>query len=400
MTTNTPKPVHVALFLPTLGSGGAERVTLNLAQGLLRAGGVQVDLVVGRAAGPHVDSVPPGVRLIDLKQKRMLFTVLPLARYLRAAKPAVLLSALNYANVAALVAAALSGAPIRVAVVNHDHLTSALTRLRPLKRSLLLWLMRRTYPHAHVVINVSEGGASDLATHVPVPTARRCVIGNPVVDQHLIEKSRQPVTHPWLASAARPTIVAVGSLIAVKDFAMLLHAMALLSRTSAARLLILGEGEQRGALQQLIGELGLCGVVDMPGFVGNPYAYISRATVLALSSRWEALPTVIIEAMACGTPIVATDCPCGPLELLEGGKYGRLVPVGDAAAMAGALLDAVQGKVAPAPAESWQRYGIENATCAYLKALGITVAGRPPACVALEVSGSLSPSLSPSPSQP
>lgn len=369
------KPFHIALFLPTLGGGGAERVTLNLAQGLMQAGDIRVDIVLGKAEGPYLKNIPSGVRLIDLKRSRMLFTVLPLVRYLRAEKPDALLSALNYANVAAIIASSLSRVNIKTAIVNHVHLTSALGRIRPVKRSIFLLLMRYTYPHAHAIINVSEGVASDLFKHICLPIERTRVISNPVVDQSLMAKARQPVDHPWLATRDRPTIVAVGSLIAVKDFPMLLHAVAILKRNSSARLIILGEGGQRGELQQLIGELGLEGIVDMPGFVTNPYSYMLRAAVLALSSRWEALPTVLIEAMACGTPIVATDCPCGPREILEDGKYGRLVPVGDAPAMAAALLDGCQGKLpSPSPA-SWKRYGVENVTGEYLKAFGI-VAGK------------------------
>ena len=364
-------PFHIALFLPSLGGGGAERITLNLAQGLMQAGGTRVDLVLGKAEGPYLKDLPPGVRLINLKRSRMLFTVLPLARYLRAERPDALISALNYANVAAIMAAALSRVKIKTVVVSHVYLTGALARMHYFKRPVLLTLMRRTYPHAHAIVNLSKELAVDMRKHMRLPIERAHVIGNPVVDQNLMDKAGQPVDHPWMATRDPPTIVAVGSLIALKDFAMLLHAVAIVKRNFSARLIILGEGEERGELQRLIGELGLDGIVDMPGFVENPYSYMSRAAVVALSSRWEALPTVLIEAMACGKPIIATDCHCGPREILEDGKYGRLVPVGDAPAMAAALLDALQGKVPAPPPESWKRYGIEHAAREYLKVFEI-----------------------------
>jgi glycosyltransferase involved in cell wall biosynthesis len=155
-------------------------------------------------------------------------------------------------------------------------------------------------------------------------------------------------------------------LTAQKDFATLLQAVARVQQQCAVRLIILGEGEQHEDLQRLVADLGIAEIVDMPGFVPNPCSYMGHATVVALSSRWEALPTVLIEAMACGTRVVSTDCPSGPSEVLAGGKYGRLVPVGDASAMASALLDAVQGKAALPPLESWKPYLIEKVAKDYL----------------------------------
>jgi glycosyltransferase involved in cell wall biosynthesis len=146
------------------------------------------------------------------------------------------------------------------------------------------------------------------------------------------------VTHPWFAPDQPPVILGVGRLTAQKDFVNLLRAFAIVKQSRPSRLVILGDGPERAALGDLIDRLDLVSDVDMPGFDANPYSYMSRAAVFVLSSAWEGLPTVLIEAMACGTPVVATDCRSGPAEILVGGRFGELVPVGDAAALAAAIL--------------------------------------------------------------
>lgn len=372
MGENSSTPFHIALFLPSLEGGGAQRVTLSLAQGLIERGGIRVDIVLGRSVGPFLSEIPSGVRLVDLNVNRMLSTVLPLARYLRAEKPDALISSLDYANVAAIIASFLSRARVRTAIVTHIHLSSSMARLSLAKRMVFRFLMRSTYPYAHSIVSVSRGVAEDMAQLLCLPSSRIRVIYNPVVHRAMMNDALQPTSHPWLSDTNRPVILAVGRLTVQKDFPTLLRAVALLNRHSFARLIILGEGEQRSELQQLVVELGLQDIVDMPGFVPNPYCYMSRATVLALSSRWEALPTVLIEAMSSGIPVVSTDCPCGPNEVLAGGKYGALVPVGDVPALAAALVDAIEGRRSPAPPESWRPYLIEHATSKYLALFGIS----------------------------
>jgi glycosyltransferase involved in cell wall biosynthesis len=254
--------------------------------------------------------------------------------------------------------------------VNHIHVSSSLARFNFAFRFIFKAFMCITYPYAHAIVTVSHGVAEDLARFIRLPSSRIRVIYNPVIGTAPLKEAPNFSNHPWLGERNYPLIVAVGRLTAQKDFGMLLRSLALMRHQSAARLIILGEGEQREELQHLAAELGLSEIVDMPGFVPNPCSYMAHATVVALSSRWEALPTVLIEAMACGTRVVSTDCPSGPSEVLAGGKYGRLVPVGDAAAMASALLDVVQGKVAPPPPESWKPYLIEKVAEDYLALFG------------------------------
>ena len=362
---------HIALFLPSLEGGGAQRITLSLAQGLLQVEGVKVDLVLGQAHGSFLKDVPAGVRLVDLKRSRMLYTILPLARYLRAERPDAMVSALDYANVAAILSTMLSGTGIRSAIVTHTHLSSSLAVLSKWKRGVFRCLLRATYSRAHAIIAVSRGVAKDMAHFINIPLERIRVIYNPVIESGLLTGIKEAVNHPWLCAAEPPVVLAVGRLAVEKDYSTLIHGFALLREQHAARLIILGEGDQRSQMQGLVSRLQLEDCVDLPGFTSNPRSFMQHAAVVALSSRWEALPTVLIEALHCGARIVSTDCPCGPGEILAQGKYGRLVPPGDVAAMAKALGEAIHDKTPLPAAESWQPYLIETAVRQYLDVFGI-----------------------------
>jgi glycosyltransferase involved in cell wall biosynthesis len=161
----------------------------------------------------------------------------------------------------------------------------------------------------------------------------------------------------------------VGRLQQQKDYPTLLHAFAQVRQTRPVHLLILGEGKERAQLEELIKKLGLEDDVSMPGFVMNPYAYMARASMFVLSSRWEGLPTVLIEALCCGTPVVSTDCPSGPREILKDGQYGQLVPVGEANALAQAIASTLDSKAPGPPLESWQPYDLQNVVNQYLDLL-------------------------------
>ncbi len=170
------------------------------------------------------------------------------------------------------------------------------------------------------------------------------VIYNPIVDEELLRKAEEPVDHPFFGEGRPPVILAAGRLHVSKDFPTLLRAFSLVRREVPSRLLILGEGEKRRELEELAEELGIREDLDMPGFVKNPYKYMRRASVFVLSSQWEGLPTVLVEAMACGCPVVSTDCPSGPAEILQGGECGLLVPPRNAEELAAAILRVLKDK--------------------------------------------------------
>jgi glycosyltransferase involved in cell wall biosynthesis len=180
--------------------------------------------------------------------------------------------------------------------------------------------------------------ANDLAETTGIQRDKIKVVYNPVVSSELFSKSEEPLDHPWFSSGEPPVVLAVGRLTEAKDFPVLIRAFALVRKERPARLIILGEGAERPKLEALVRELGLNEDVIMPGFVDNPYKYMRNATVFVLSSAWEGFGVVLVEAMALGTAIVSTDCPNGPAEILEGGKWGDLVTVGDWRALASAIL--------------------------------------------------------------
>ncbi len=356
----------IALFLPSLRGGGAERMMLNLARGFAERG-LTVRLILAKAEGPYLDRVPPGVQMIDLEARRVLMSLPGLVRYLKHRQPAALLSTLPNANVVALWARRIAGVPTRV-VVRESNMLSQVARHTALTRVRLLPFMARCfYPWADGIVAVSQGVAEDLAHITGLPLHRIRVIYNPVVTPELLEKAKEPVNHPWFNPGKPPVIIGVGRLTRQKDFSTLIRAFALVRQRRPARLIILGEGEERPLLNTLIRELGLAGDVALPGFVGNPYAYVARAAVFVLSSIWEGLPNVLIEALATGTPVVSTDCESGPAEILENGKYGRLVPVGDVDALAEAILATLNAPLAGEILRSRAReFSLECITDQYL----------------------------------
>jgi glycosyltransferase involved in cell wall biosynthesis len=349
-------------------SGGAERAIAKLASGFA-ARGQAVDLVLARAEGPFLAELHPGVRVIDLGAGRLATAVLPLARYLRVERPAVVFSALDYVNVVAIVARALARVDVPLVVSERNTLSAAVAHTSSLRTRWMPHLIRLSYPHADAVVAVSQGVADDLSSACRLSQDSIVVLNNPVVTPEMMLKRSEPVEHPWLRDPVLPTVVAVGRLIPQKDFALLIEAFAAARKSRSVRLVILGDGPLRNDLEQLAVRLGVPNDVSLPGFCANPYPSMAAAAVFVLSSRWEGSPGALIEAMFCGTPVVATDCPSGPRQILDDGRYGRLVPVGDAQAMTAALIDALDGRVATPPAESWMPYDQDAVVTAYLDLL-------------------------------
>ena len=207
----------------------------------------------------------------------------------------------------------------------------------PLKRRLLR-RARRCYPRADAVVGVSRGVTTEFAKIPGLAGERVHTVYNPILTRYIARKSREPVDHRWLDGSDVPVVLAIGKLIARKGFSTLLHAFARLLARRPARMIVLGEGRLRPSLVALADRLGAAPYVDFPGFAENPYAFLAKADLFVLSSRNEALPTVLIEAMVCGCPVVSTDCEFGPREILEDGRHGPLVPVGDPEALAAAML--------------------------------------------------------------
>lgn len=339
---------------------------VNLAQGMLSLGH-EVHIVVATNGGALRTQVPHGARLFELGARRTLTSVPALRRYLRKEAPAAIVSALSHANVSAVIAAISARYRGPVVVAEHHHPELA-------RGSFVDWvivpsLMRLTYRRAERVIAVSHGVKDGLIATTKLNPNKLDVIYNPVISDGLSAALDEPVDDPFPDAPNTPLILGVGRLIPAKNFSNLIRAFSLLRARMEARLLILGEGELRQTLLELITEMGLEDVVSLPGFVAKPYGYFARASLFVLSSDFEALPTVLIEAMAAGTPVVATDCPSGPREILADGAYGELVDPDDPVALADAMERAL---IAPRPqADSgWlAQFSHEYATRQYLEVL-------------------------------
>lgn len=367
----SPRDARLALFITDMTGGGAERNTLRLASRLSLLG-FPVDLVLSRAIGEFLDQVPEHVRVVNLNAWHPLASWVPLIGYLRRERPVALLSALTQPNIAAVWAKKLSGSTVRVIVGIRNTLSmEAGKNSSSLKQKLLPFFVRSFARLADTAVCVSHGAARDYQKLTGVSQDRIEVIYNPVISAELFQKSMQPVDHPWFQEGCPPVILAVGRLDVQKDFPTLLRAFAKVKDryTQPLRLVILGEGELRSELEALIQELKLSDHVALPGFSNNPYAYMRRARLFVLSSLWEGLPTVLIEALACGLPVVSTDCPSGPEEILQHGKYGALVPVGDADRLAEAIASALLTEKRPVAEECLQPFQSDRVIVSYVKLL-------------------------------
>ncbi len=362
---------HVALFVPSMRGGGAERVMLNLACGLA-AREVRVDLVLAGADGTYLSRVPDTVRVVDLGAKRVLASIPSLRRYLSQERPATLLAAIAYANISALWARRFARTPTRVVIGIHNTFSIAAQGAAMKRSRALPFLARWCYPWAEGIVAVSHGVANDLAQTIGMDRSHIDVIYNPVITPELYEQADEPLSHTWFSDGQGPVILGVGRLATQKNFPLLIRAVARVREQRPVRLLILGEGEDRPELEALVHDLGLDECVSLPGFVDNPYAHMRQADLFVLSSVWEGLPTVLIEALACGCPVVSTDCPSGPMEILDGGTYGALVPMQDTEALANAIITSLDN---PIRGEQLQQrvdeFTIDYATEQYLKILQV-----------------------------
>jgi glycosyltransferase involved in cell wall biosynthesis len=395
----------LALFIRDFGAGGVQRTSLTLA-GALAKRGHRVDLVVCQAEGPLRQGAPRDVRVIELQPDRRwrarILTLaadpagvaqlvrpillrwktprdlpyLPdLAAYLRREQPDALLAATPYLNLMAVWARRLAHARARVLVSERNNLSFRIEN-KPQQRSLPP-LLRRTYAMADVIVAVSDAVGDDLASTTGLPRDSIATIYNPVVPSDVSERAREPIDHPWFVPGAAPVVLAAGRLTPTKDVPTLLRAFARARTVLNARLMILGEGknaeesaERRLELMALATELGVAEDVSMPGFVDNPFAYMARASVFVLSSLWEGFGNVLVEALACGCPVVSTDSPDGPGEILDRGRYGRLVPVGDHGAMAEAILATLRAPPDPDVLRSRAAmFSVDRAVESYIAAL-------------------------------
>lgn len=334
----------VAVFLPSLGGGGAQRMMVHLVNEFADRS-IETELLLVRAEGPYLGQVSDSVRVVDLEASRILTALPRLARYLGGRNPRALLSTLTYANVIAVWAAVVSSWDGRLVVREAESVVDVGEFSFSLKERLVPFFVRHVYPSADAVIAISSSMATDLVDLTGMPARRVHTIPNPVVTETMDERAEEPLEHPWLSAEGTTVVLGVGRLEPEKDFPTLVRAFFRVREERDARLIILGEGREREKLESLARQAGREDEIWMPGFVGNPYKFMKRASIFVQASRWEGFGNALVEAMYFGIPVVATDCPTGPSEILEGGRWGSLVPVGDPHAMADAIVGALQEPV-------------------------------------------------------
>jgi len=351
----------VALHITSLQQGGAERITINLAEGLAERG-LNIDLLYCQQGTFPKEEMPKNVNFIHLKASNSVKSVSLLKNYLTKSRPAILLSALHQPSVASIIARSRSKTNTKIVVAIHNTVSQEVKFATNWRRKVMPIFARKLYPLADGIICVSKTAADDASQYLSLPRNRIEAIYNPVVTQSLMFKIAEESNNNWLDDQSEyPTFIAVGRLNNEKNFEMMLKALQIVNQTKKARLIILGEGPDRPKLESLVKSFGLEEVVDLAGFMQNPYTFIRKARAILLTSHHEGLPTVLIEALAAGTPIISVDCPSGPREILDGGGYGRLVTSLKPEAFSQAILDELGQARIPPPAESWQPYKAEVA---------------------------------------
>jgi glycosyltransferase involved in cell wall biosynthesis len=359
-----PRPIHVACYLHSLAGGGVERMRMHLLS-RLRELGVRTTLLLHSDAGELKGDVPAGLDVRVFGTGRTLADVGPLARFLRHERPDALLSSLGHNNIAAMMAKIVSRSRCSLIACQHNALSVEVRS--DAKYRLLPILYRLFSPVADHLVAVSGGVADDLARQAGIARSRIEVIYNPVITRDFARRADAALDDPWFAAGAPPVYVAVGRLVAQKDHTTLLRAFAAHRRQHPSRLMILGEGPLREQLERQANELAIGADIRLVGYRANPLPYMRRAAAVVLSSVYEGLGNVLIEALACGTPVVSTDCPFGPSEILGGGLYGRLVPSRDHIALALALDPALRQTFPPSMLQARAaEFTVEHAADRYL----------------------------------
>lgn len=336
----------IALFLPNLNGGGAERMLVNLAYGLAQYE-VSIDFILGTFSGKYVEQVlnlPKNVKIIDLHAKRVIKCIPKLKNYLNEECPDILLSTLVHANICNIIAGKMSKTKTKIIIREANTFSVHEKNNKSLYDKFIYKSARLIYKFADKIIAVSKGVKEDLINELNLKESKIDVIYNPVIDETITMKSNEKINLPF--DAKYPVIISAGRMVSQKDFPTLIKAFIKVLEKKEARLIILGEVDKNSIdyeeVNQLMEKSVITDKVYLPGFVKNPFVYFNNSNVFVLSSKWEGLPGVLIQAMACGCSIVSTNCKSGPNEILDNGKYGSLVPIGDYNKMAEEIISKIE----------------------------------------------------------
>lgn len=319
--------------------GGAEKVFMILANEFC-ARGYKVDLLLTVKRGIFLKDLDKDINIIELSKKRVFFDYFKLKEYLLNGKPDAIISGLPHCNLIAAFTSVFCGYSKKLFLSEHSNFTESMKEVDFYKNTLLKFLISILYPRVAGVICVSKGVQLDLIKNFPVLEQKSTFIYNPFDVGYITKRSTEDVSHPWLdKNRTYKTIISSGRLTPAKDFENLLAAFSILKNICNVRLIILGEGELRDELTSYVIQNNLSSVVDLYGFDENPFRFMSKADLFVLSSKREGLSNVLVESMICNVPIVSTDCPSGPSEILENGYWGDLVPLGNPQALADSMYE-------------------------------------------------------------
>lgn len=356
----------ISFILASLNVGGVEKNTLRLIKGFLDRG-YSVDLLVVRNEGMYKEQLDRRINLIALNKKRISHSFFKIISYFKKNKPAALISAKDYVNIVVILASLLSGTKVKIITSTRTQVSIELSTQNKIIRLLNIFLMKVTYPFAAHLVAVSKGVADDLASLIGLDSRKIHVVYNPIIDDEIHVK-KDIIVDNLRNQSDEYILVSAGRLVVQKDYPTLLKAIKLVSKKKDVKLIILGEGDQRKKIEGMIHQLELSDKVYLKGNVSNPYPYMKEADLFVLSSKWEGFGNVIVEALAVGTPVVSSDSPSGPSEILEGGKYGVLVPVENPELLARGIIEGLD--------KDWDievlinrsnEFSVERAVSSYIK---------------------------------
>ncbi len=365
------KKKTISFFFATSGHSGVDRIAKNLIFSIIKKG-FKVKLLKIKNHGPYLKINHPNLDVINFNVSHVYSSFFWLIKFFRKENPPVMLTDKDRVNRIAILAKTLAKSSTKLFVRIGTTVSVNLSSRGFWERFIQKNSMKRLYKFAEKVIVPSKGVAYDMEKYIGLPKEHIEVIPSPIIEDSLLNKTFPPPNHKWFKPKVPPVILGVGELCTRKDFSTLIKAFKIVLSHIDARLVILGRGKQRDSLIKLSENLGIRDKVDFPGFISNPYPYMAHAKVFVLSSLWEGLPVSPIEALAMGTPVVSTNCPSGPSEILENGKYGPLVPPKDYYKMAEAIIKVLKN---PLPSDYLKKaitpYLVSNATEKYLKVFGL-----------------------------
>jgi glycosyltransferase involved in cell wall biosynthesis len=351
--------------------GGWGRVLINLANPFKRME-FNVHFALDDTSGSFTKHLDPGIEVYPLKTSHPVSGIPYFSRYVLRNRPDIILTAGVKHTVLSLKVRWLTRVSSKIYPTIHNTYGEAFKELKTSKYRARLKKLQKYYPHCDQIVAVSEGVNEDFCSLTGIPAELVTTIYNPIYEEEMIQRSLDPIEHPWFQHGQPPVILGAGRLVKQKNFSLLIKAFDLLRSKTKCRLVIIGEGRERELLESEAHVSDHSNDIALIGFEDNPFPFLARSSVFVLSSSWEGFGNVLVEAMATGTPVVSTDCPNGPSEILMGGKYGRLVPMNDPKKLAEAIQDTL---VNPLPSEVLKErasaFSIDSSAENYLRLFGL-----------------------------